>query len=224
MNPNLNYGERLPGVFDGAASGVIHLTRRGAIYSDCAELLRHSQSWTDEDEMAWQQWMVSWLEWLTTHEFGIIESDAPNRGNHATWMWVHTLSMAKAAGWQRLAFSWMSRLQFGFPSALITQIESTGKMPTETARPTGAVYSMFGLTAIFKLGTVVDSICRDWDCKNASKFKWDSPTSLSASQETARWLVLQKQSLNVPHNYRNTQTRSSKRAVVMPLTVCKLRI
>ena len=192
MNPNLNYGERLPGVFDGAASGVIHLTRRGAIYSDCAELLRHSQSWTDEDEMAWQQWIVSWLEWLTTHEFGIIESDAPNRGNHATWMWVHTLAMAKAAGWQRLALNWMSRLQFGFPTALVTQIESTGKMPTEAARPTGAVYAMFGLTAIFKLGTVVDSICRDWECSNATKFKWDSPTSLSASQETARWLVLQE--------------------------------
>jgi hypothetical protein len=192
MNPNMVYAEGLPGKYDGAATGLIHMTRRAALFNDCAELFRHSQAWTTVDETAWQLWMSAWLKWITTHEWGILEAELNNRGNHATWMWVHTIAMAKAAGWQKLALDWASRVQAGFPSALVNQIEPSGRLPTAAARPTGAVYSMFALTAIFKLGRVIDAICRDWQCDGEATFKWDAPTSLTAAQESPRWVVLQR--------------------------------
>jgi hypothetical protein len=202
MNPNMAYAEGQPGVSDGMATGVIHMARRGALFIDCAELFRHSQAWTTGDETAWQQWISEWMEWLTTHEFGILESDLPERANHASWMWVHTLAMAKAAGWQTLALDWASRIQTGFPSALVNQIEPTGRLTYEVARITGAVYSMFGLTAIFKLGQVVDAICRDWECDGKSTFKWDAPTSLAAAQESPRWVVFREAETTCPSKVR----------------------
>jgi len=192
MNPNMVYAEGLPGKYDGAATGVLHMTRRAALFNDCAELFRHSQAWTAVDETAWQLWMSAWLKWLTTHEWGILEAELHNRGNHASWMWVHTLAMAKAAGWQKLALDWASRVQAGFPSALVNQIAPSGRLPTATARPTGAVYSMFALTSIFKLGRVIDAICRDWRCDSTTAFKWDAPTSMATAQESPRWVVLQR--------------------------------
>ena len=64
MNPNLNFAEGLPGdpdISDGAATGVIHFTRMGAMLNDCVALLRRSDSWTVQDETAWQDWMRDWL-------------------------------------------------------------------------------------------------------------------------------------------------------------------
>ena len=109
--------------------------------NDCVALLRRSDSWTVQDETAWQDWMRDWLGWLTqpssehAPSFGYLEAFLPNRGNHATWMWVHTLAMAKAAGWQRLALEWLRQVRSGFPSALVNQIQASGKMAT--ARPEG---------------------------------------------------------------------------------------
>jgi hypothetical protein len=204
MNPNMNYAEGQPGqprISDGAATGVIHMARKGAMFNDCVALFRRSDSWTVQDETAWQNWMREWVAWLTQpistwvqrnpppsgpHPFGYVEAFLTDRGNHATWMWAHTLAMAKAAGWQRLALEWMRQVRSGFPSALVNQIEASGKMPKETARSQGATYARFNLEAIFILGGVIDTICRDWACDSDARFRWDAPM---VSEGSAKWIM-----------------------------------
>ena len=204
MNPNLNFAEGLPGdpeISDGAATGLIHFTRMGAMLNDCVALLRRSDSWTVQDETAWQDWMRDWLGWLTqpssqhAPSFGYLEAFLPNRGNHATWMWVHTLAMAKAAGWQRLALEWLRQVRSGFPSALVNQIQASGKMPTETDRQTGAQYSRFALEAILALGGVAEAICRDWACGDDAEFQWDSPV---VAEGSGKWIAHRDVKSNCP--------------------------
>src|SRR4029077_133664 len=75
MNPNLNYGQGIPGEVDGRPMGIIGT--RGFVQLVAAlGLLNDSKSWTSADQQGMIAWMTQYLDWLQTSKIGTGEGDA----------------------------------------------------------------------------------------------------------------------------------------------------
>ena len=82
MNPNLRYGQRIPGITEGRGAGIIE-TRSFVGLMDAIGMLERSSGWTDTEGRGMRAWMSAYLEWLRTSEIGREERGA--RNNHGTW-------------------------------------------------------------------------------------------------------------------------------------------
>src|SRR5439155_6623942 len=69
MNPNLNFGQAVPGRVEGRGTGIIDsaglvdLTRS-------LEWLEASESWTAADRQRMKKWLGDYLDWLLTSKNG----------------------------------------------------------------------------------------------------------------------------------------------------------
>src|SRR5215218_10473147 len=69
MNPNLRYGQAIPGVTDGRGIGLID-TRELSSLADAVGLLRTSSDWTPADDRAMRVWARDFLHWMRTSPQG----------------------------------------------------------------------------------------------------------------------------------------------------------
>src|SRR2546430_8990530 len=69
MNPNLRYGQRIPGITEGRGAGIIE-TRSFVGLVDAIGMLERSSGWTDTDGRRIRAWMSAYLGWLGTSEIG----------------------------------------------------------------------------------------------------------------------------------------------------------
>jgi hypothetical protein len=83
MNPNSNYGKIIPGVNEEGGYSVAGFGYIFRVIYDAAGILESSQSWTDEDKKALQQWTRDFMKWVKTTKFGEIERKRDN--NHGTF-------------------------------------------------------------------------------------------------------------------------------------------
>ena len=95
MNPNLNFGQGVPGRSDGRCYGIIE-TRDISNVMDAEMLIRDASAWTDADQQELKTWMKEYMDWLLTSELGKEESTRLN--NHGTWYDVQVASIAIAIG------------------------------------------------------------------------------------------------------------------------------
>jgi len=79
MNPNLDYGQGVPGRSTGRAEGII-ATRRLVAIVEAARSLEASPSWTVADSRGFRAWCAAYAEWLKTSLNGRAEAEAEN--NH----------------------------------------------------------------------------------------------------------------------------------------------
>jgi len=91
MNPNLEFGQAIPGRCDGRGIGIIDTSGLPTL-CDSVGLLRDSAAWTPRDQKALQDWFRKYLHWLRTSSHGRYESKT--RNNHATWYDVQVASFA----------------------------------------------------------------------------------------------------------------------------------
>jgi hypothetical protein len=148
MNPNLNYGQGIPGGVDGRPAGLI-----GARYLsdlvDAVGLLSGSKSWTANDQKRMLAWAGDYLRWLTTSKIGLGESAATN--NHGTFYDVQAVSLALFLGQTNFA---RETLQAAEEKRIARQIEPDGKMPRELSRTLSFHYSLFNLRAEMQLAAL----------------------------------------------------------------------
>ena len=81
MNPNLDYGQGVPGRNTGRGEGII-ATRRLVDIVDAARLLAGSPSWTARDRERFQAWCAAYATWLQTSRNGREESAAAQQPRH----------------------------------------------------------------------------------------------------------------------------------------------
>jgi hypothetical protein len=91
MNPNLQYAQAIHGRFTGRGTGIIdtlHLVEvaRAAWQLDLKPALLASV----------RNWFASYIEWMTTHPYGIAERDAGN--NHGTCWCTQVAAFAQLTG------------------------------------------------------------------------------------------------------------------------------
>ncbi|HTX22698.1 MAG TPA: alginate lyase family protein [Candidatus Aquilonibacter sp.] len=148
MNPNLNFGQGIPGQVDGRPTGLIGA--RGFVQMmDGLSLLENSKSWTAADQSAMREWMSRYFIWLTTSKIGIGEFDAKN--NHGSFYDDQAAAIALFLGKTNFARTIILEAE---TNRIARQIEPDGRQPLELARTKSFGYSSFNLHALIDLAGI----------------------------------------------------------------------
>src|SRR5256885_11547526 len=128
MNPHLRYGQRIPGVTEGRAAGIIE-TRGLVGVVDAIGMLERSPSWTAADDRGMAQWFSAYLGWLRSSPIGKQERNAHN--NHGTWYDAQVASLALFTGDTGLA---RSTLATAGTRRIASQVTRSEEHTSELAR------------------------------------------------------------------------------------------
>jgi len=192
MNPNLQYGQGIPGINTGRGIGIIETIPLIGI-ADAAIALEGSPAWTKTDAAALRTWYTQYLDWMLTSTNGKEEHQAAN--NHGTWFLAQATAIALYIGDNTKART----LAEEGKAKMDHQITADGKMPEELARTNGLGYSTYNLQAFFTLATLADHTGVDlWQYKDQQQgslrtaFDWLIPYGL----DQKKWEYQQISSYN----------------------------
>jgi len=138
MNPNLDYGQGIPGRNTGRGAGIIS-TRKLVEIVEAARILAGSPSWTERDRQGFQTWCAAFAAWLQTSKNGRDESATAN--NHGTWYEAQLLALLLYTGRQDDAKARFDNIK----RRLASQIERDGRQPRELERTRSWHYSVMNL-------------------------------------------------------------------------------
>ncbi len=148
MNPNLEFGQGIPGINTGRGIGLIE-TRSLMPAVDAAGLLAGSKSWSAADQAALQAWFRDFLRWMRTSDKGKDEDAAKN--NHGTWYDLQVTDFALFLGDRQLAVDTLNRVK---TRRIAVQIEPDGRQPLELARTNAFSYSIGNLDGLMQLASL----------------------------------------------------------------------
>lgn len=179
MDPNLEYGQGIPGINTGRGIGIIETIPLIGI-ADAAILLESSGAWTSGDAAALRNWYRQYLDWMLNSKNGGDEHKAAN--NHGTWYLAQATAIALYTGDIEKA----RILAEEGKAKMDHQIEADGKMPEELARTNGLGYSTYNLTAFFTLARLAAHTGVDlWHYRDSQQagirtaFDWLLPFALN---------------------------------------------
>jgi len=142
MNPNLMYAQAIMGRVTGRGIGIID-TLHLAEVARAIQLLEEMEYIGVQDLKGIKNWFSQYLEWMTTHEYGLAERD--NGNNHSTCWVVQVGAFASLVGNEEdLEFC---RDFFKF-TILPDQMAGDGSFSKELGRTKPYGYSLFNLEAM----------------------------------------------------------------------------
>ncbi len=140
MNPNLNFGQGIPGVNTGRGFGIIEFTGILDIIT-AIEMLRLGNALYEKTDKALTKWLSDYVNWMQTSKIGLAEKATTN--NHGTWYDTQVtaiLLFLKRDAEAKVVLE-------AFKKRIDHQIEADGKQPEELARTKSLSYSTMNLTA-----------------------------------------------------------------------------
>ncbi|MBC8374609.1 MAG: alginate lyase family protein [FCB group bacterium] len=151
MNPNLNYGQFIPGRSDGRSVGIIE-SRNFVFLTEYETLLKRSNHWTKEDHLQFKSWMKEFLDWLVTSDLG--QQERARANNHGSWCDFQLLALSQYCGNSEVGMEVAASIQ---SNRLAKQIEDTGAQPEELERTKSYSYSVFNLSALVRIAILADN-------------------------------------------------------------------
>lgn len=146
MNPNLDYGQAIPGRVNGRGIGII--TSRNLIdVMDSLALIQPTGALSDAENEAVRAWYRDYLNWLLNSRNGFEESNAHN--NHGTWYSAQVVVYALYTGQPAIA---RRELEITKIRRIPGQIDREGKLIAELERTRPSGYINFALEAFGDLG------------------------------------------------------------------------
>ncbi len=140
MNPNLLYAQAIKGRVTGRGIGIIDAIHLIEV-SRSIQLLHEKGALEEAGFLKMKIWFSQFVEWLTTHPYGIDERDHGN--NHSTWWAAQVAAFADLAGRPDL----MELCRQQFKKLLNAQMDESGGFPAELSRTKPYDYSLFNLEA-----------------------------------------------------------------------------
>jgi hypothetical protein len=145
MNPNLNFGQGIPGINTGRGTGIIDTAGLVDVV-DTVGLLAGSRSWAAKDQKGMEKWFADYLSWLQHSSNGRDEAAAKN--NHGSFYDVQVADFALFVGQRELARAVVKESE---QKRLAQQVNPDGSQPLELARTRSFSYSVFNLRALMSL-------------------------------------------------------------------------
>lgn len=161
MNPNLKYGQFIPGICEGRGIGIIETRFMGRLLEGVT-LMYGAESWDKHVYEGLKRWIRDYLTWLQTHPYGIDESKAHN--NHGTYYDVQCVAMNLFLGQvdeakRLIVESTQKRLQ--------KQVAKDGSQPYELERTNSWSYATMNLQGFILMAKMGEKIGVDlWHYTN----------------------------------------------------------
>jgi hypothetical protein len=152
MNPNLNYGQSIPGITQGRAEGLIETVGLIEVV-DGIGMLKNSASLSDKDLQSLRKWFADYLSWIRGSAVGKDEIAALN--NHGTWCDAQCVSYALFSQQSELAKNIIESRGY---ERINSQILKDGSQPRELVRTLSWNYSNMNLRAFFTLANLAKKI------------------------------------------------------------------
>ncbi|WPP51910.1 alginate lyase family protein [Catalinimonas niigatensis] len=163
MNPNLNYGQAIPGEVEGRSSGIID-TRWYIILMNSIKLLNNSDALTSMDMLHLKSWFEDYLNWLLTNKMG--QEEAQSENNHGTWYAAQIASFALFTDNIQLTKNVVNNSRKFFDS----QLDSLGRQIHELRRTKSFDYSLYNIHALINLAMIAEQVDIDlWHYNAESK-------------------------------------------------------
>lgn len=150
QNPNLNFGQGIPGRNNGRGIGIIE-TRGLFRVIDAAILLQESNQWSKDNHLALKKWFSDYLNWLTTSPIGKDEADEHN--NHGTYYSVQVIDYALFTGQPNIVASEIEV----FKNRMESQLKPDGSQPFELERTKSWDYVNMNLDGYFLVAQLAEN-------------------------------------------------------------------
>jgi hypothetical protein len=154
MNPNVNYGEGVPCLRNGAATGVLNWTELlGEVLDGVAILDSGAPGWTTTDQQQMHAWLTSFLGWLQTNALATQEAAGAN--NHGTW---YDTGLAALLVYLGKTSDAQALVQSSETKRIATQVLADGSQPQELARTNSWGYSNWNLEGFCRLAATAKHV------------------------------------------------------------------
>ena len=136
MNPNLQFGQAIPGRCDGRGIGLIETAALARSLLPAVGMIEGALAWTGEDCESLRGWFYEFMRWMLEHPYGMDEARTKN--NHATAYDLQVATYALFLGRTDVA---RAVLEDVGDRRIATQVEPDGTQPFELARTKALGYS-----------------------------------------------------------------------------------
>ncbi|MCR2807390.1 alginate lyase family protein [Paenibacillus soyae] len=163
MNPNMKFGQEIPGKANGSPSGIIE-GRRFISVIDSVHMIEGSDAWTEADDQGMKKWFHEYVTWLRTSEFG----KRAERSNNNNGVWYDAITAASAwfSGDVDLA---RTIVEAAKTNRIDKQIKPDGTMPRELERNKSLQSTVSNLEAFITLSRIGDMVGVNlWDYTSGS--------------------------------------------------------
>ncbi|WP_396184758.1 alginate lyase family protein [Flavobacterium sp.] len=166
MNPNLLYAQAVKGIATGRGIGIIDTIHLIEV-AKAIQAIEDSKSLSKADLTAIKLWFSTYLNWLTTHEYGIAERD--NGNNHSVCWTMQVAAFAELTNDKPT----MDFCRNFYKNTLLpNQMAKDGSFPLELKRTKPYGYSLFNLDAMA-------SICQILSTKDDNLFTYTTKDGLN---------------------------------------------
>lgn len=151
MNPNLLYAQAIKGVATGRGIGIIDTVHLVEV-TKAIHAIENSSALSQSDLKAIKLWFSNYLNWITTHEYGISERD---NGNNHSVCW--TMQVAAFANFLHDTKTLDFCRNFYKNTLLPNQMDKDGSFPLELKRTKPYGYSLFNLDAMSSICQILSN-------------------------------------------------------------------